>query len=309
MAPNILTTPGHLAVSDLDAAKLASLKRHGYEWVSYQVQNGSSFRAYDLAPARAAGLSPGAWGVTYRKEDFFADGRRLGALAVELGAEHVQMDAEFCAKGTRATRGLRPIIEGIRDAGWNGAVHLNTLGAPVNPDVNDYAIDMQSFLETGGGIFPQAYFNADDGYRPSLCVRYWTRIGVPVERLNLMIGLHRSELDQPKPGVRLSGAEWVRPLREAGVKRNFSIFLAEYANEQDLVGLDPLSLVPPAPSTAETRTKIMAAAGAWETAYPDQPRARVTVIRRIASADNTNLKWREIVDELVALLDRAGIAR
>jgi len=309
MAPNVLTTPGHLTTAELDAAALANLKAHGYEWVSYQVQNGPSVRDFDLRPARAAGLSPGVWGVTYEPARFHDDGMRLGLQATKLGAEHVQVDAEMCAKDTRAGRGLSPIIEGLREAGWVGPVHLNTLGAPDNPDVNDYAMDVESFLETGGGVFPQAYFNANDGYRPSLCVRYWTRVGVPAERLNLTIGLYRSELDQPKPGVRLAGAEWVPLLREAGVARNFSIFMAEYSTAQDLLGLDPLSLVPPAPTAAETRTRIVATAQAWEAAQPrPTPRARITIARRIASPDNTNAKWLSIVEEIVALLDGTGVA-
>jgi len=309
---DIISTPGHLTAGELDAASLARLSRHGYAWVSYQAQNGDTYRDFDLRPAEAAGLSPGVWGVTYDPDRFYDDGHRLGVQALVLGARHVQMDAEMCAKRTRTSRGLKPIVQGIRDAGWTGSVHLNTLGAPDNPDVNDYEVDTETFLETGGGVFCQAYFNANDGYRPSLCVRYWTRAGVHPGRLNVLIGLHRSEVDQRKPGVRLAGAEWVPLLAEAGVERNFSVFMAEFATEEDLEGLDPLSLAPPsqppAPTTKGTRATIVDAAKTWEAGQlGPTPRTIITICRRLAQASTTPKRRDAIVDRLLALLNEAGI--
>ncbi len=307
---SIVTTPGHLAASTIGAAELAALERHGYEWIAYQAQNGETTRDFDLGPAKAAGLSPGVWGVTYEPGRFHENGRLLGRQARALGAEHVQMDAEECAKDTRSTRGLKPVVDGIRDGGYAGPVSLNTLGAPDNPDVNDYAIDVKSFLDTGGGVFCQAYFNAHDAYRPSACVRYWTRVGVPAGRLNVMIGLHRSEESQSKPGVRLSGAEWVPLLEEAGVKRNFSVFLAEHAAEDDLDALDTLALAPAPVDVTGNRARALellrSSIESWRAAGMSQDKLaiqRQTLAWRVLTVlqSGSNVRaLRELLDDLEA---------
>ncbi len=301
---NIITTPGLLADSDLPFGQLTSIKSHGYEWISVQAQNDLQTVDFDSAAIKAVGLSPGVWGVTYSKASFFRDGKLLGQQAVRLGAEHVQMDAEECAKDTRSGQGMKPIIEGIRAGGWQWPVHLNTLGAPDNPDANDYAMDTKSFTDTGGGVLVQAYANDHLGYLPTYCARYWARMGLAPEQLNFMIGLYSGRLG------RIDGSGWVPLLRDAGVRRNFSIFLAEHSTEADLAGLDGFSQPQPAapaqPSTLQTRTAITNAARSWEAGRAPQSLSRINVCRRIASSDSDNTKWNVVSGAISKILDDAG---
>jgi hypothetical protein len=81
------------------------------------------------------------------------------------------INVELAAKGTLASRGMKPIVDGLRAAGWTGPVNLNTLGPPIDPEENDYELDLASFLETGGGVVTQAYFNETDHFRPSRAAR------------------------------------------------------------------------------------------------------------------------------------------
>lgn len=285
---SIITTPGLL--TDQATVDVAAAAAHGYQWVAYQVVNPrdpAKPLVRDLGPAKSAGLSAGVWGVTYGAGDrpdaasFFRDGRELGEQAVKMGAQHVQVDAEMCAKDTRANRGLKPIINGVRAGGWTGAVHLCTLGAPDNPDTNDYAIDVQSFTDTGGGILAQAYANEHSGYRPDLCARYWARVnpGVP---LNIMIALYSGALG------RISGSGWAPMLQQAAVKRNFSIFMAEHVQPGDLDGLDPYSRQPaPVPSTAalvaDTKKRMIELALAMEAEWKRVGRSQTQI-------DNSRIK-------------------
>jgi len=108
-------------------------------------------------------------------------------------------------------------------------------------------MDTQSFLDTGGGILPQAYANEEDESLPELCVRYWTRVGVPRDRLNLTISLYPAASDKGHPGRRYDGATWVPLLQAAGVKQDFSIFMAEAATDADLEALDVLTTLKPLP--------------------------------------------------------------
>ncbi|MBA2633464.1 MAG: hypothetical protein H0U86_10785 [Chloroflexi bacterium] len=245
---SIVTTPGVLDVIDLDPAKLASFKKHGYEWVMLQAQNDTARRGYDMSRVRAAGLKPCVWGVSYVAANFYRDGWWLAERALQLGADELCMDIEMAAKFTRGG-GLRPLVKGVRDAGWTGPVHLNTMGPPYNVDVNDYEIDVETILETGGGIFTQAYYNETNAFHPTLAVRYWTRVGVPLDRLNVSISLYPSESDKEKPRNKLSGADYLPLLQDAGVKRNLSIFMGQVLTEDDMRALDPLALPPPPPTT------------------------------------------------------------
>ncbi len=242
--------PGLLTAANIGDDRLRAFGAHGYDWITYQVQNGGTIRDFDLAPAKAAGLSAGVWGVSYDQPGFFADGLALGRQAVKLGAQHVTMNVEIAAKRTQASRGMKPIIDGLRAAGWTGAVNLNTLGPPVDPEANDYELDLVSFLETGGGVMTQAYFNETDHYRPSRAARYYTRVGVPRDKLNLNISVMPSESDKQKAGTILRGARYVPLLKEARLGKAFSIFLAEAVTTADLRALDKVIRAPaPKPGT------------------------------------------------------------
>jgi hypothetical protein len=301
----ILTTPW-VMTDQQNFGDLAALVRRKYTAVSFQVQNGDAIKDFDLEPARAAGLSPGVWGVTYgidNKQDastFYRHGKALGAQAVRFDADHVQMDAEMCAKGTRSYRGLYPIVLGIQDAGWDGPIHLNTLGAPSNPMVNDFEIDIKSFLDTGGGIIAQAYYNDYVEYRPDLCKLYWLRMGVPADRLNLMLGLY--------PGKRgkISGANWVDLLTQAGTTKAFSIFQAQHASEYDYTDLEVLTLA--ARTSTEARAEIAEIAREWESRQTsDTSTSRLTVARRIADAGDTDPKWNAAKGPVVSALNGASV--
>jgi hypothetical protein len=245
-----LQLPGLQASADIADERLRAFKAHGYDWITYQAQNGKRTDDVDLAPAKAAGLGAGVWGVSYSQSAFFVDGLALGRQALKLRAEHVMMNVELAAKGTLAARGMKPIIEGLRAAGWTGPVHLNTLGPPVDPEANDYELDLASFLETGGGVLTQAYYNETEHYRPSRAARYYTRVGVPRDRLNLAISIMPAESDKQKAGTTLRGARWVPLLKEARLGRAFSIFLAEAVTGADLRALDRvIDAPPPKPGT------------------------------------------------------------
>jgi hypothetical protein len=273
---NVYAEPGVLTtVQDPAPMTLRMLAAFGVRWISYQAQNGGNDPAdFDLEPARAAGLSPGVWGVTYGRghtpdaEIFLRDGRTLGSQAVKLGAEHLMVDVEYAAKGTRDGRLLRPIVDGVRAGGWSGPVHVTTLGAPRGPyglGANDYEIDIESFLETGGGMFSQDYAHATQSYAPKHGKAYWTAMGVPPARYSSMIGFHVAEGDQDTPGVRWTGAQWRPLLEEADVGRAVSIFMAEFTTEADLAALEPLfktSAPPSGPAAAETEQRIVDLAGA-----------------------------------------------
>lgn len=313
------TSPGLLtdAQTSLDRAKW--LRAHGYDWLSVQVQNGAAVKDRDLAPAKAAGLSAGVWGVSYSADTFRQDGERLGRQAVRLGAEHVMADIEPAAKFTRDSRGLLPYIVGIREGGWTGPVHLTPLGAPVNArpfGPNDFAVDVASFLATGGSILPQAYFNAYDEYRPDLVAAYWLACGVPADRLNVMIAVYAGE----GKGGRISGAEWLPLLKAAGVHSGFSIYMEEMLQPYDLEGLHELSQgprqaltpktsepTPVTPDPAAINAKIAALAETWLAPHEgDEPLARLRMIKRIATA--TDAGWVGVRENVASALDGDVVA-
>lgn len=255
---NIITTPGLLTTSAQDFNRCSQLRQHGYEWIAFQLQNGASTFAHDLAGAKSAGLYAGGWGVTYRASNFYADAKALAEQTLRQGGTHLTMDVEEAAKNTGDARGLKPIIDGCRAGGWTGPVNLNTLGPPINPQANDYAMDIRSFLDTGGGVQTQCYANAYDTYAPELGVQYWTRVGVPRDRLNIQISLFPAESDAQHPGRRFDGATWTQLLKAASVTREFSIFMAEAATDADLSGLDPLSIRAPLVTSPITENRAAA---------------------------------------------------
>lgn len=82
--------------------------------------------------------------------------------------------------------------------------------------------------------------------------------------------------------------------------------------------IDATPTVPPsAPSTAETRAKIVAAAEVWEAGQPGPtPLTRITIARRIAqsgsewTAKHTPVpgeEWTQLNQEIARLLDKAGV--
>jgi hypothetical protein len=243
-----------LALTDRqDAGDLQRLYAAGVRRLSGQTQNAANALVdYDFSPWVKAGFQPELWGVSYRTDEFERDGFNLGRQAAKLGAKRVMADIEYAAKGTRATRGLLPYVKAVRAGGYTGPVDLTTLGAPSNPLVNDFAVDVQSFLETGGDVYAQAYVNAFPEYLPALCVVYWTRVGVPRDRLNLMIEL-RSEGGKP----RYAGADWLPLLAAAGLGSAVSLFLSYDATPEDLAALAPLLLKPP-PTPLELRNQALA---------------------------------------------------
>jgi hypothetical protein len=261
----LIGTPGIYTNTDPTASgiSLAEWVANGYRWVSYQGYNGGTEPAIDLSAAKNAGFDPnfgvGIWGVTYGNSNtpdatvFYNDGHRIGEIAVAKGAQHVIIDAEFCLEGTGPTFGAQPIIDGLRAGGWSGPVHLSTFGATSNPNAFTFNMDVKSFLDTGGGVLPQAYSNETPNYDAVNCQTYWTRSGrsptptgdvaVGYDNLNYTIGLYTGALG------RLSGADYVTLLQAANVTTNFSIFLGETTNGSDKASLDELSLTTTVPET------------------------------------------------------------
>lgn len=295
-------TPG-LLTDQANAYSLSSLVTHGYEWYSYQVVNPNLSPVlidYDLTNAKNAGMkNVGVWGISYNQADFFRDGKWLGEQAVKLGAQHVMADIEECLKFTRPDRSAQPYINGVRAGGWTGPVHLTTLGAPVNPLVNDYGMDVDSFLQTGGGIFPQEYYNEYVEYRPDLCNLYWTRIGVDPIRINHMIALYG--------GIRgrIDGAGWVSLLQAAGAHRNISVYMAQHGNETDYLALEKFTKQVLANTT---RTEMVADARRWEAGQPvATPRGRITLARRMLDVGSTDIKWKLAAKTIEDALNKANI--
>jgi hypothetical protein len=319
--PGLLTDQEHPPRADgTAAADLRALILKGYEWISFQLVNGTTVNAIDIAKyGKASGFkSTGAWGVVYDQADFLAFGKRFGAACVAQQAEHAIVDAEMCAKGTRDGQKMKPIIDGMKAAGWAGPVHLCPLGAPVNArphGTNDFAVDVKSYLDTDGGLLPQAYFNAYDEYRPDLCVDYWVACGVPADRINVMVEL----AVEGAKNVKITGAQWVPLLQTAGVKRNFSVYMVQHGTDQDWAGLEQLSKpaapaptpIPtpaPAPSATELRAKIVELADQWLKTRPGpETLSRLRVIRRIADTGNTDPRWTAEREAIVDALDKAGV--
>jgi hypothetical protein len=240
---NVITVPSHLTDCVHSVEELRKLETdNAVEGIWYQVQNGGNNPVdYDLEVPHRAGLFAGVWGVTYAVTDggnnprgltFQQQNYILGQQAVKLKADAVMIDAEDCLKDTRETRGAKPMIDGIRSGGWQGPVHLTTLGAPNNPMADDYAFDLESFLETGGGIFAQAYAQIVSSYAPQPTKLYFCeRMKVPVDRYNTMIWID----------YRLTTVDQVELLKHAGTGRAISIFMTEYGTEADWKTLNELT--------------------------------------------------------------------
>ena len=228
-----------------------ALKGYGYDWQSYQVWNqgprgpldtGGDYR---LSEDRAHGISPGVWGVVYEVGAFYSSGKGTAERAVALDADHLILDIEEVLKNT-APGGAEPAIRGCRDGGWSGPIHLTTYGAPSqNPEGGfwDYAMDLQSFLDTGGSILPQAYYapqrtptGRDPGYAAELCVAYYCdQVGIPRENLNLMIWPNGDNPIQTEVAHLLSG----------GLGCQMSVFLTETTTPDRFTALQQVTSLPP----------------------------------------------------------------
>jgi len=119
------------------------------------------------------------------------------------------------------------------------------------------------------------------------------------------------------------------PSSYAGVERygpGFGVYLLEPMSGAQLDAFAELAKLPPTspggppvtvptpptvpPTDSQARAGMRAHAQGWESQQPAyQPRARITVARRIVDDSNTNMRWTAIRDEIVALLDKAGIAK
>lgn len=195
---------------------------------------------YDFTACRQAQMDPGVWGVLYEDENVNRAelARQAAARALSLGAEHLMFDIEY--NGFDAG----PIIDACKYAGWSGPVHLTCLGAPEyapNGSFYDYGYDLQSFLDTGGGIFPQAYYSPYpvSGRHPNYAAAitydyFYGQCHVPEDRLNMMIwpnGYNSAEVERDK-------------LAEAGLGKAMSVFLAETTNEHNYDVLEAITLGP-----------------------------------------------------------------
>lgn len=295
-------------------------KAHGYDWLAFQVYNGSTGgkKTRSLKSTKDAGMHAGVWGAFFDQATFYADGKAFAEQAITVGAEFLIVDAEDCSKFTRATRGCLPIIQGVRAGGWTGPVHWTQMGCPTNartaanPTGNDYQCDERSFLDTGGGVLPQEYANEDASFAPALALPYWLACGVPAWRLNHSIAVYEGHAG------RIDGAGWALLLQAAKIGRNFSIYMAEMLQPYDAEGLDaqtklpaPTPLPPPAPplvDPAVCNANIVREADRWLTQYTpgSKPLSRLQIIRRVAASSDAG--WTS-VDRLAlkALLDKAGL--
>jgi hypothetical protein len=306
---------------------LSELANCGYEWLSFQhynpknpAENNRPVRVdYDFGPARAAGLNPGVWGVTYGVRDqpdaatFYADGKGMAEQAVRLRAGHLIVDAEMCWKGTRGSTVALRLFEGIRAGGWSGPVSLTTLGAPVNPKTaanpngNDYGMETRLFLDLGGYVLPQEYLNEHEEYAPHLCLAYWTAVGVPRARLNHMIALYSGLRG------RIDGAHWKALLKAIAVNRNFSVYMAQHGTREDYLALVPSAPAPPSAAATDPKAvnaRCVADADSWLLQQAgDKPLSRLRIIRRIAATgvQPNDPQWIACRDKIKAALDQAGI--
>jgi hypothetical protein len=292
------------------------LVKSGFTWVTYQAYNPKLFvgvKEFDLKAVKAHGFkSVGIWGVIYDRDDFYHAGKAMAQGAVDMGAQNLVVNTEEVYKGTRPDRLGKEIIKGIRDGGWKSEVSLSTLGAPWSPLVNDYQMDEESFLETGGSIIPEAYYNESEGYKPFLCKQYLDRLKIPQDRQNYMIGLYSGKRGH------ISGAAYVPLLEEASIGKNFSCYMIQHMTQNDAteigqyIRLASGPVPPPLPTNsttaAQTRVKITDDADAWLRNTPGiNKTTRILLCRRIASAGNTDPKWDQVKNQIKGLMDKAGI--
>jgi hypothetical protein len=290
----------------------------GFTWVTYQAYNPTLFpgiKTYDLVAVKAHGFkSVGVWGVIYDRDDFYNGGKQIGRAAASMRAENCIVNTEAVYKGTRPDRLGKEIIRGVRDGGWKGPVDLSTLGAPWSPLVNDYQMDEQSFLETGGAILPQAYYNESEGYEPKLCKQYLDRLKIPQDRQNYTIAFY------PGKRGRIGGAGWIPLLQDAKIGRNFNAYMIQHLTRNDvseLAGFIAKTASPPPSETTIPDPSVVRAGASrvlhdWLDPYLAQGKPQHRSIIRLADrlVRLTGQQQADLDEDLlIAELDRVGSPR
>jgi hypothetical protein len=106
------------------------------------------------------------------------------------------------------------------------------------------------------------------------------------------------------------------------VGRDFGLYLAEPMSASQWTAFGELNTEPPPPTPEEGDEMepvtdqqgreaigfaVQAAAQNWGS--DEKPRARLTVCRRIAQEGNDDSRWNSIRDQIVSILDEAGIPK
>jgi hypothetical protein len=164
-------------------------------------------------------------------------------------------------------------------------------------------------------LFVEAY--ADSGAQHADLPHYVTELaanyGYDADHAVPVMGTYRNEHPTAYAGVdNYAGA-------------SFAVYLLEPMTDQQLDAFAELAAAPPPkpkppanggtavtapPTDIDCRATVRQAAKAWESQQASyQPRARLTVARRVCDDSNTNDKWTAIRDQIVALLDQQAIAK
>lgn len=195
------------------------LKGCGFEWMSFQAQNGGDIKDYDLRPALSFGLNAGVWGVCYG--DFAGDGKRLVDQAVKLGAQHLIMNAERTITPIQANL----LINACKDFHKPKAI-LGLIGDSFN-------MSLPIFVAAEWDVITESYLCDQPNLTPSAGKDYALRAGVPFTSYNAMLGMYFGANGQ------IPGATYSRFLFDAGFGRNFSCYMAQHGTDQDYVALKP----------------------------------------------------------------------
>jgi len=282
MSVSVFDTPGLLTDVQLARSPQSFFDR-GYRWIVRQAQNDSQVKDGSLPDYRAAGFKTGVWGVSYSVGTLARDAALLTAQAKGVGADLLVWDVEECLKGAdRATVGNALGTF----AAFKGEKALTTLGLIAG----NVPIDL--FLTSGWHVLPQAYWHptsGDDGagnsttLRPDLCVAQAQRVGVPLDRLHLMIN----------SGGPLTVAEHVQALDTVPfVTPDISVFMAEFGPDTLYDELRRITMrlaqsvpTPVSPDAASTRAEITRLAVAYEKAQQasgnDPSRTRIRTARAV----------------------------
>ena len=284
----------------------------GFKWVTFQTYNPNLYpgvKTFDLPAVRAHGFTNvGVWGVIYSRTDFYSGGKALGAAAKLQGADHLIVDAEECLKDTRSTAKAQDIIRGVRDGGWTGAVDLSTLGAPWSPSVNDYEMDTKSFLDTGGGVQSQDYWNESENYTISSANIYWPRVGVPLNKLSHTVALYQGVKS------RIPGSDWVKALKDNNVGKRYAVYMVQDGQKIDYDAFKaynetvvPISITPP--TATETRNGMADLARKWLLSQlPNQEVfSRIRIAKRVLIT--TDAQWNSISTAIAQHLNDAGVSQ
>jgi hypothetical protein len=208
-------SPGFL--TDVQESKnLRDLAALGYKWISYQVQNDTQTKNRDLSAAREAGLSPGAWGVSYSRENLVRDAQSLRAQADSVGAEHIIFNVESPFDPT-------PFIDVFASYAKPKAL-IYLLG-------DTEALRTDVLVDAGWTLMPEVYYNDQETTSPSVAKWYLDRAQVPETQRNYCLGMYN--------GLRgtISGAEYADLLAEAGITNAFSAYMVEHGTMQDYYDL------------------------------------------------------------------------